>query len=190
MRPNPDEPMIEPSLTDTPWVTLQTSRSSQRGDLDLFLLSPPGDAPSPPNNHQADREEKQSTRNETDIPWSWIRHVVPDMVDLEEMVIHHPFDEVEDAPPREDPAKEVTTVAAYVVPTDDPPQKGQPESRERPGTRVEDTVGHRVPFQSLKGRDRMTVRVAQKVMPLQQLVEHDAVEEAAETKSQKDARSR
>jgi hypothetical protein len=45
---------------------------------------------------------------------------------------------------------------------------------------VEEPVGERVGLQAGDGRHRMLARAGQHVVPLQDLMEHDAVDEAAE----------
>lgn len=106
-------------------------------------------------------------------------------MDLEEVMVHHPLHQVEDAPPGQHPAHQMTPGPGPSG-ADRRPQGCQPRYHQEPGGRMKETVGGYVRLQvSEVGGGRL---LADQVVPLQDLMEDDPVDEASESQTQEEAR--
>ena len=116
-------------------------------------------------------------------------------MDPQDVVVDDALDEVEEPPPRQDPAPEHTGGPGPAVVVRDPrvedPQPGQDAE---PGEGVEQAVPQRVHLQPVHRGGRVVAdgdvgrrRAGQHVVPLQHLVQEDPVDEAAEAHTEEDA---
>src|SRR5215212_1849158 len=130
---------------------------------------------------QSEQHEQRAEPEEAEIPWQVVCNVVAHVVDAENLVVDDPFDEVEGAPADDDPARESVprfgpAPRALVA----PPEQPDAASDSEPGEGVEETVGNRVLLQVVHACRREPGASGQHVVPLEDLVEHDAVHEPAE----------
>jgi hypothetical protein len=112
------------------------------------------------------------------------------MVDLEDVVIHDPFDEIEDPPAGENPTEERSPIVTDVVTSDGVPEHEKPGNDEQPRRAVEETIGERIRLETLDCGSGMVTRAGQQVMPLEDLMKNDTVDETTEPCSQYDPRRR
>src|SRR5829696_1814190 len=68
-----------------------------------------------------------------------------------------------------------------------PPEGGDPDGDGDPGERMEEAVRKRVRLEARHRRGRVAALAAQHVVPLEDLVEDDAVDEPAEPDAEEDA---
>ena len=137
-----------------------------------------------PEQRQPHDDENGTEREEPEVPWEWRRDVVTDVVHAEQVMIDETLDQVERTPADE----EETDVRApwrghpSLLPHAD--GKPHPDEHEDPRRQVEQTVGDRVRLQPGDRRRRVSVGGRQHVMPLQDLVQDDAIDEAAQPDAQ------
>jgi hypothetical protein len=142
-----------------------------------------------PPERDADDDEHRAEGEEAEVPPEGVGDVVPHVVDAEQVVVDDALDQVEPAPPGEEEPAEATPPA-------DPSGAGQepdPEDDEQPGDDVEQPVPERVLLERPDrgvGERGVAVLGGEQVVPLQDLVQDDAVEEAAETDAEGEAAER
>jgi hypothetical protein len=107
------------------------------------------------------------------------------VVDAEQLMVDDPLDRVEEAEADEEGAGQHPVRPGEVLPVRGAPEDEEPGDDEEVGRRVEEAVPEGVELEALEVGDR--VPAAQHVVPLQHLVQHDAVEEAAEAEAEEDA---
>gem|GEM_PF-4383912 len=144
------------------------ARLTQRRALAATAHEPPAED----EWHHAERDEPD------EVPRQRVRAVDPDAVDAERPVGQDAVDDVPEAEadhqrPDQPPARRLVTPPAR------PPQAPQAEGGDHIHQRVEDTVPQHLPAQVTRPGHE-----AQQVVPLQDLVQQDAVEEAAEPEAQ------
>src|SRR5687768_620193 len=105
-------------------------------------------------------------------------------MDAEQVVIDGAFDQVEQAPTdQEEPDEGPDRPERGRSPTR-PPEEGQPGGGEDVGDCVEEPVGEGLDLRAPNRGRRPAIGAAQQAVPLEDLVEDDAVEEAAESHAQ------
>jgi hypothetical protein len=145
-------------------------------------------APPCPEQEPAADQHRSPPGKEAQVPVDPLlpRHRLVDVVDPEKVVVDDAFDQVEDAEAHEDAPHQELTQPAEMGPTGRPPQDDQAEHDEHVRGRVEQPVPERVDLEvsTLVGGKP---GARQHVMPLQDLVQDDAVEQAAQAQSKEDA---
>jgi hypothetical protein len=109
-----------------------------------------------------------------------------DVVQLQQVVIDDPFDDVEESPTEQEqtdkgPGRPRCRRAAERRPNEEESGDG-----EDPGRRVKQTIAQCVRLKSRDGRRRVVIDMANHVMPLQNLVQDDPIEESPEPEAKKD----
>lgn len=108
------------------------------------------------------------------------------MVDPQQLVIYETFDEVEDAPASEE-RSEVRAPSGHVVTAPVSNQERYPHHNDEPCSEVEEPVGESVRLEPRERCIRVACGRGQHVMPLQDLVKDDAVDETSETETKEKA---
>ena len=128
-------------------------------------------------------EENGSEGEKAEIPGETF---AADVMNSKKLVIDHPLDEVEDAPSGKHPADQLPTGG---LPRFSPrlPKKPEAESDEDPCSDVEEPIREHVRLHPLQRGRWPTVGAGEHVVPLSNLVKHDAVNEPAESESEHDA---
>jgi hypothetical protein len=128
----------------------------------------------------AAQEENGSEGEKAEIPGEAF---AADVMNAKKLVVDDALDQVEDAPPGKHPADQFPTRG---LPRFSPrlPKEPKTESDEDPRSGVEEPVREHVPLQRCRGP---AVGAGEHVVPLSDLVEHDAVDEPAEPKTEDDA---
>ena len=106
------------------------------------------------------------------------------MVRAEQLVVHHPLNEVEDAPSEQESAGQQLAGPGEVPPMGRAPQDEQPDNDEDIGAAVEQPVPKGVELQVAESVN--WIPTAQHMVPLEHLVQDDAIEEAAKAKAEQD----
>jgi hypothetical protein len=132
--------------------------------------------------HQQETPEGEETNVKQELVWAW-----SDVVDPQDVVVDDALDEVENPPTGEDPSQQVLAARAEHVGTA-PPERHEPDDQEPIRHGVEQAISERVHLKAADISRGEIPRTGQHVMPLQDLVQQDAIEESAETQSQQDPR--
>jgi len=127
--------------------------------------------------------ESCSEGEKTEIPGEAF---AADVMNAKKLVVDDALDQVEDAPPGKHPADQLPTGG---LPCFSPrlPKEPETEDDKDPGSRVEEPVRKHVPLHPLQGGRRPTVSAGKHVVPLSNLMKHDAVDEPTEPETQDDA---
>src|SRR4051812_17285925 len=142
-----------------------------------------GSTPRLPNDPDADHQHDDAPEEEAEVVEQLIG-TRSNVMQVQELMVDQAFDGVEEAPADEHAADERGR-AAFLVPR--PVRRHQNEhadDRDDPGGRMEDAVTERVQLQVLDGIGRH--RSADHVVPLEDLMQDDAVEESTEPDAQED----
>ena len=108
------------------------------------------------------------------------------MVNGEDVVVDDPFDQIEGSPSDGKEANLLTHIAA-IAGSHGAAHDQDSDDRSSPGREVEESVPHRVGLESGHGRDRMVATAGEHVVPLQQLMQHDPVDESSEADPDQEA---
>jgi hypothetical protein len=125
-------------------------------------------------------DQERTEHKEADVPRHRAAEVVAYVVHAQQLVVDETLDQVEETPSGQHQA-EVEAPArreAALAPLHQREHRGR--HHEQPGRDVEEPVGQRVHLEPGQGRHRVPRRVTDHVVPLQDLVQHDAVHEAAQ----------
>ena len=118
-----------------------------------------------------------------DVPGQRPAEIVANVVNAEQLMIDQPLEDIEDPPPGEHEPGEAEPGRAMTV-HERPPQQKQPDERHDQCGCVKQAVPQRVVFQRGDrrplGEARVVVVAGAHVVPLQHLVDDDAVNETAE----------
>jgi hypothetical protein len=114
------------------------------------------------------------------------RHRLVHVVEAEDLVVDRALHEVEEPEAEEDRARQELARPADMRVPPGAPEDHEARDGEDVGAGVEDAVPEGVDLQVLDGVRRIA-RARDEMVPLQQLVQHDAVEEPAEAEAQQDA---
>jgi hypothetical protein len=146
-------------------------------------------APPCPKQGPAAAQHRSTPAEEAQVPIEPLlpRHRLVDMVDPEQVVIDDTFHQVEDAEAHEDATHQELTRPTDVGPARRPPEDDQAKHDEDVSDRVEEPVPQRIDLEVFDA-GRWISGARQHVMPLQDLVQDDAVEKAAQAQSKEDAR--
>ncbi|HEX2362416.1 MAG TPA: hypothetical protein VHI11_10120 [Jiangellaceae bacterium] len=106
-------------------------------------------------------------------------------MDLEKVVVYQPFYNVEQSPPKENPAPKGPGHNGSRSTVDLDREQHEPNEHGDPRERVEEAIPERVPLQPEHSVDGLVV--ADHVVPLEDLVEQYAVDEAAQPDAQQNA---
>jgi hypothetical protein len=131
---------------------------------------------------QPSADDEQDTEDqEPDIPGQRSPQVVSDVMDAKDLVIDQPFDNVEDSPPGDDQPEVETPVGSEPsLPPSADCGDGTCQDQE-PSSDVEESIGQCV---HLEPGDRLhRLFVTDHVVPLQDLVQDDAIDEAPEAEA-------
>ena len=109
-----------------------------------------------------------------------------DMMDGKDMVVDNPFDDIEETPAKEQGANEDLRRPGGMRRSAGTPKQYETGDGGEIDAGVKEPVRERVCLESADCRRWPAVSVAQHVMPLKQLMQHNPVEEASETKSEQD----
>jgi hypothetical protein len=141
-----------------------------------------------PSEHGADGNQQRAEGQETEVPPDRATEVVADVVDAQELVVHQSLHEVERAPAGK---QETDVEAPWRRESAGPPGRhrhGHRDRHDNPSSEVEEAVRERVRLEARDRGARLPTPVAgEHVMPLEHLVEHDAVEEAAQADAKEKA---
>ena len=130
-------------------------------------------------------DQRDAGYEEREVP-SKLATAFVDVVKAEEVMVNDAFDEVEDAPAREHPAEERASRVDGPV-SQRVPEHPQADDGEKPGGGVEEAVRAHVGFHAFQSGCGPAVRAGEHVVPLNDLVENDAVHESSEADSEQDA---
>jgi len=113
-----------------------------------------------------------------------LRHGLVDVVELKELMIDDALDHIERSETHQDRSGQQFTRPPQMRPVRRPPQQQKARDDENIGAGVKNAVPQRVELQRREIHGR--VEMAHHVMPLQDLVKHDPVEKAAQSKAEQD----
>ncbi len=133
-------------------------------------------------NHTGDDEEAAESEKRNVV--EELVRTGPDVVDPEQLVIDRSLGEVESAPADQHEADQ--RADAVGDPPAGSPQEHEPDRHEQPGRGVEEAVREGVRLEPGDGGLGIALGAREHVVPLQDLVQHDAVHEAAEAYAQED----
>jgi hypothetical protein len=108
------------------------------------------------------------------------------VVQAEQVVVDDALDEVEEAEAHQHRARQQLPRPAHMGAVRPSPQHDQAEQDEDVGSGMKEPVPERVDLQVRHAVGRIT-RAGEHVVPLEHLMQHDAVEEAAEAKAEQDS---
>jgi hypothetical protein len=135
----------------------------------------------------ASKDQKNAQGQEPEIIGLLMTCALAHMVQAENLMVDETLDEVEEAPADEHPSEKRLTA-------DCPPpvRRSSPEEADADGDRyprggMEESIGERVVLQAPDRRLRVSSFAAQQVVPLEDLVEDDAVHEPPETDPDQDS---
>jgi hypothetical protein len=132
---------------------------------------------------EPDGDQQKAEDQEPDIPPNRSAEVIADVVDAEELVIDYALSDVEHAPSGEQHPEVPTPRWGQLAPlpcTDGEQHRGRDKS---PRREVEEPVRERVRFQSRHSCHGVVPSVGQHVVPLEDLVEDDAIPETTESEA-------
>ena len=144
-----------------------------------------------PDHRHPDEHEERPEHEEANVPRHRSSEVVANVVDAEDLVVDNPFHEVEDTPANEQQAKVAPPRRreAATLPSVHGCQRA--DQQKYPGRGVEEPVGECVVLESLHGVHReIAALIRKQVVPLKNLMEHDAVDEPSKTDSHQECRYR
>ena len=98
-------------------------------------------------------------------------------------MVDQPLDEIEDTPARERHADLDPPGRRQLAPLPRAQHGRDAAGHEEPGREVEEAVRERVRLEACDGVGGLAARARQQVVPLEDLVQHDPVDEAAEAES-------
>jgi hypothetical protein len=158
-----------------PWLP-GTSPAARKRGLPR-LPSTAGSGAALPSQHQAGDDEQHAEAEKGEVPTERTAQVVAHVMDAEELVVDQTLDEIEGAPPRQQHS-EVNAPRRGQLPSLPGPHRQQHATGdEEPGRQVEEPVGEGVRLEAGDRTARMVTRIREQVMPLQDLMENDAVDE-------------
>jgi len=161
-----------------------SSFTRSRGRVELFHVRT--------SDCEAGDDEYGPEDQEPDVPRKGAAAVVSDVVDAEQLMVDEAFDEVKYTPPGEDQSSGTFPCGPMPAGEGAPQQEHSDESHD-PGGEVEQPIPQRVVFQRSNGGRReggVFAVVGAHVVPLEDLVQHDAVDETAESQAEQDPRGR
>jgi hypothetical protein len=144
--------------------------------------SPFGSGQEPPT-----ADEERAEAEEGKIPGGLVA-CLAHVMDAEKVVIDQSLNNVEEAPADEHPAEELASVSRPAPVAGPAPEKPDPCRHRHPGRCVEETVPERVRFEPSNRGDRVAICAAQHVMPLQDLMKDDPVDEATQPDAEQNPR--
>jgi hypothetical protein len=139
-----------------------------------------------PRQQPARDQQHRIEREKAEIPVGLIG-ALADVVAAEQMVVDETLGDVEEPPAEQHPAGEHAARADAHVRPRGPPEEPDADGSEDPRRRVEEPVGEGVRLEPGDGRLRIAALAREHVVPLQDLVQHDAVHEAAQPDAEHDA---
>jgi hypothetical protein len=136
----------------------------------------------PPREHQTKRKDE-----EAEIPGAFIAYTLTNVMERENVVVDNALDEVEEAPTKNRPAKEGATANRPSPLARPSPEEPDTDRHSYPRGGVEEAVREHVVLESSEGRGRVVTFAREEVVPLEDLVENDAVDEPPEADANEDS---
>ncbi|HUQ76790.1 MAG TPA: hypothetical protein VM183_18875 [Burkholderiales bacterium] len=133
-------------------------------------------------------EHQRAPDQETDVPIEppfW-RHGFVDVMQAEDVMVDDPFDQVEDSETHQHRPDQQSGRPAHVHAVRMAPKDRQPEHHEQVRAGMKETVEERIELE-ISDAVRGVTRARHHVMPLQHLVQDDAVEKTAQAEPEQDA---
>jgi hypothetical protein len=137
--------------------------------------------PSRSDEHCADDQK-------ADVPGERSAEVIPDMVHLKYVVIDQTFDDIEDAPAHDNEAEVEAPVGRQASPAPRGDRGYRRGQQEQPHCQMEEPVRECVDFKAGHRGGRVLRSMAEHVVPLQDLVQDDAVKKSTQPQPEKKAR--
>ncbi|WP_026551326.1 hypothetical protein [Arthrobacter sp. H20] len=151
-------------------------------------FSPPYPSPTPENAEalpvqqpSADTKERADNQ-ESYIPGKRAAEIVTDMVNPQQLVIDQTFHKVEYPPPHKHQTRLKTPARRCPLVLPSPDGSKRASQHEKPRCDVKKPVGQRIHFQAGHRCYGMTIHITDHVVPLQDLMHDNAVDETTKTK--------
>jgi hypothetical protein len=150
------------------------------GGLGDIAFAETGDQP-------ASNDQKDAQGQESEIIGRLMTCALPHMVQAENLMVNETLNEVEEAPADEHPSEKRLTADCPPPLRRPSPEKQDADGDRHPGGGMEESIGERVVLQPSDGGLRVIPFAAQQVVPLEDLMEDNAVHEPAETDPDQDS---
>ncbi|MDQ1595979.1 MAG: hypothetical protein QOH40_2535 [Arthrobacter pascens] len=126
-------------------------------------------------------DEQHAEDQEADVPGQRSSEIITDVVDLQYLMIDQSFHNVKNSPPHENQPEMEVPIRCQPSPAPAGNGGDRGGQDEEPHHKVEESVGKGVCFEPRDRVGRVFTGVSQHVMPLEDLMEDDAIDKPAKT---------
>ena len=134
----------------------------------------------------AARDQEDPEGEEPEIPGQWATEVVTHVVDPQQLVVEEALDDVKESPPKQkEPTTERHEGAASTAPV--PHGGDHARDHQQPRAGVEHAVGNGVQLQTIDRVDGVAGYIADQMMPLEDLMQDDAIDETPQAQAEQES---
>ncbi len=135
----------------------------------------------------AARDQEDPEGEEPEIPGQWATEVVTHVVDPQQLVVEEALDDVKESPPKQKEPDDRTPRGRGASAAPVPHGGGHARDHEQPRAGVEHAVGNGVQLQTIDRVDGVAGYIADQVMPLEDLMQDDAIDETPQAQADQES---